>query len=171
MPRNLFPLLGALILATSGLSAPSAAAAEPMGTPVRPPSQAQPFQAQPSQTLVGTWSATVNWNLPSGLMIITTFMSNGQIQSTIQNHEGMSFTLAGVYQFNAAQSTLSYKWQEFSPKQTCIGGACKPAQPPAPMGVLTTSSIRFMSSTQFVATSNGASTTYVRTNAAGVPTP
>jgi hypothetical protein len=121
--------------------------------------------------LAGTWSATVNWNLPSGLMIITTFMSNGRIQSTTQNHQGMSFTLMGVYQYNPGQSTLSYTWQDFSPKQICIGGACTPAQPPAPMGVAITNSIRFLSPTQFVATSNGASTTYIRTNATGFPTP
>jgi hypothetical protein len=113
----------------------------------------------------------VNWNLPSGLLITTSFMPNGNIQSTTQNHMGMSFTLMGVYQFNPAQGTLSYKWSDFSPKQTCVGGYCTPAQPPAPMGVVTTNSIRFLSSTQFVATSNGASTTYVRTNVAGFPTP
>jgi hypothetical protein len=39
------------------------------------------------------------------------------------------------------------------------------------MGVATTNSIRFPSATQFVATSNGASTTYIRTNATGFPTP
>jgi hypothetical protein len=39
------------------------------------------------------------------------------------------------------------------------------------MGVETTNSIRFLSATQFVATSNGAATTYIRTNAAGFPTP
>ena len=171
MARNLLPLLGALALASCGQSAPNAAAAVPLGSPVQLPSQPQQPQAQSSQALVGTWSATVNWNLPSGLMIITSFMTNGRIQSTIQNHQGMSFTLAGVYQFNPAQSTLSYKWQDFSPKQICIGGACSPAQPPAPMGVVTTNSIRFLSATQFVATSNGASTTYVRTNGAGFPTP
>ena len=104
-------------------------------------------------------------------MIITSFMPDGRIQSTIQNHQGMSFTLAGVYQFNAEQGALSYKWQDFSPKQTCIDGACTPAQPPAQMGVVITSSIRFLGTTQFVATSNGASTTYVRTNGAGIPMP
>lgn len=98
-------------------------------------------------------------------------MSNGSIQSTTQNHMGMSFTLMGTYQFNAAQGTLSYKWSDYLPKQTCVGGYCTPAQPPAPMGVVTTNSIRFLSPTQFVATSNDASTTYVRTNAAGFPTP
>jgi hypothetical protein len=77
----------------------------------------------------------------------------------------------GTYQFNAAQSTLSYKWSDFLPKQTCVGGYCTPAQPPAPMGVVVTNSIRFLSTTQFVATSNGASTTYVRTNATGTPIP
>jgi hypothetical protein len=132
-------------------------------------SQAKQPQAQASP-LVGTWSATVNWNLPSGLMITTNFTSNGRIQSTIQNHQGMSFTLAGVYQFNAAQGSLSFKWQDFSPKQTCIGGACTPAQPPAAMGVTTTSKIRFLSATQFVATSSDGSTTYIRTNAVGFPT-
>jgi hypothetical protein len=172
MSRNLLPLLGALALASCGPSVPNAAAAAPLGQPpVLLPSQPQQAQAQSSQNLVGIWSATVNWNLPSGLMIITSFMANGRIQSTIQNHQGMSFTLAGTYQFNAAQSTLSYKWQDFSPKQICIGGACTPAQPPAPMGVVTTNSIRFLSPTQFVATSNGASTTYIRTNGAGVPKP
>jgi hypothetical protein len=157
MARNLLPLLGALALASCGLSAPNAAAAPPLGSPAPLPSQTQQFQAQPSQALVGTWSATVNWNLPSGLLITTTFMSNGGIQSTTQNHMGMSFTLMGTYQFNAAQGTLSYKWSDFSPKQTCVGGFCTPAQPPVPMGVATTS--------------NGASTTYVRTNAAGFPAP
>jgi hypothetical protein len=173
MARNLFPLLGALALASCAPFTPNATAA-PLGSPADPPSQTQQGQVQSPQAspaLVGTWSATVNWNLPSGLMIITTFMPNGNIQSTIQNHYGMSFTLAGVYQFNAAQSTLSYKWSDFSPKQTCVGGACTPAQPPAPMGVVVTNSIRFLSTTQFVATSNGASTTYVRTNATGFPTP
>jgi hypothetical protein len=169
MARNLLPLLGALALACCVQSALNAAAAEPLDPPAQPASQAQQPQAQPSQALVGTWSTTVNWNLPSGLMVTTTFMSNGRIQATIQNHQGMSFTLAGVYEFNAAQSTLSYKWQDFSPKQTCIDGACTPAQPPAQMNVVITSSIRFLSSTQFVATSNGESTTYVRTNAVGTP--
>ncbi len=176
MTRNLLPLLGALALASLLPSSPNAVAASPSGSPAAAPSQAQPFQApsspaQSSQALVGTWSATVNWNLPSGLLITTTFMPNGNIQSTTQNHMGMSFTLMGTYQFNAAQSTLSYKWSDFLPKQTCVGGYCTPAQPPAPMGVVTTSSIRFLGPTQFVATSNGASTTYVRTNATGTPVP
>jgi hypothetical protein len=156
MTRNLLPLLSALALAFCGPSAQLA-------------SQPQQPQAQSSQALVGTWSTTVNWRLPSGLMIITTFMPDGRIQSTIQNHQGMSFTLAGAYQFNAEQGALSYKWEDFSPKQTCIDGACTPAQPPAQMGVVITSSIRFLGTTQFVATSNGASTTYVRTNAVGTP--
>ncbi len=167
MTRKQLPLLGVAALAlTLTPPAPSAPA----------PPQAQPFQApsspaQSSQALVGTWSATVNWNLPSGLMITTTFMPNGNIQSTTQNHMGMSFTLMGVYQFNAAQGTLTYKWSDFLPKQTCVGGFCTPAQPPAPMGVATTNSIRFLSTTQFVATSNDASTTYIRTNATGTPVP
>jgi hypothetical protein len=162
MARNLIPLLAALAL----ISCP----------PARLSSQAQPFQPQPSQSsssqaLVGTWSTTINWNLPSGLMITTSFMPNGNIQSTIQNHQGMSFTLMGTYQFNSAQGTLSYKWSDFLPKQTCVGGYCTPAQPPAQMGVVVTNTIRFLSATQFVATSNDASTTYIRTNAAGTPTP
>ncbi len=170
MSRNLLPLLGALALASCVPFAPSAAAAPPSGSPAAVPSQTQQFQAQPSQALVGTWSATVNWNLPSGLLITTTFMPNGAIQSTTQNRMGMSFTLVGAYQFNAAQSTLSYKWSDYSPKQICVGGNCTPAPVPAPMGVATTSSIRFLSATQFVATSSGGSLTYVRTNAAGFPT-
>ncbi|MGO8935509.1 MAG: hypothetical protein ACLPLZ_00960 [Terracidiphilus sp.] len=174
MTRNLLPLLGALALASFSLNASAAA---PSGTAANPPSQAQPFQApsspaQSSQALVGTWSTTINWNLPSGLMVTTTFTSNGQIQSTIQNKMGMSYTLLGTYQFNAAQSALSYEWKDFSPKQTCVLGACTPAQAPAVMGVVINNSIRFLSSTQFIASSSqGASSTYVRTNAAGVPTP
>jgi chitodextrinase len=170
MTRNPLPLLGALALAICGKYTLNVAAA-PLGSPALLPSQTQPLQAQPSQALVGTWSATVNWNLPSGLLITTSFMSNGTIQSTTQNHMGMSFTLMGTYQFNAAQGTLSYKWSDYLPKQTCVGGFCTPAQPPAPMGVVVTNSIRFLSTTQFVATSNGASTTYVRTNGSGFPTP
>ena len=170
MTRYLLPLLGALALAS--FSPNGSAAAASLGTSAYPPSQLQPFQTQPSQTLVGTWSTTINWNLPSGLMVTTTFTSNGQIQSTIQNKMGMSYALAGTYQFNAAQSTLSYEWKDFSPKQTCVLGACTPAQAPAAMGVVINNSIRFLSSTQFIASSSGgASNTYVRTNAAGVPTP
>jgi hypothetical protein len=171
MTRNLLPLLGALALAICGQYTPNVAAA-PSGSPAQLPSQPQPFQAQPSQSLVGTWSTTINWNLPSGLIVTTIFMPNGNIQSTIQNKMGMSYTLAGVYQFNAAQSTLSYEWKDFSPKQTCVLGACTPAQAPAAMGVVINNSIRFLNSTQFIASSSGgASNTYVRTNAAGVPTP
>ena len=154
MARNLLPLLCALALAL----------------PAQLPSQPMPPQAQSSPSLVGTWSATVNWNLPSGLMITTSFTANGRVQSTTQNRQGMSFMLSGVYQFNAAQGTLSYKWQDFSPKQICVGGNCTPAPAPAPMGVMTTNKIRFLSPNQFVATSSDASTTYIRTNGAGFPT-
>jgi hypothetical protein len=165
MARSLIPLLAALAL----ISCP----------PAHLSSQAQPFQAPSSssqapssQALVGAWSTTINWNLPSGLLITTSFMPNGNIQSTVQNHQGMSFTLMGTYQFNAAQSTLSYKWSDFLPKQTCVLGACTPAQPPATMGVVINNSIRFLSSTQFIASSSGgASNTYVRTNATGTPIP
>ena len=171
MARKLLPLLGALALACFVPSAPNAAAAPPSAPPAPLAWQAQPIQTQSSQALVGTWSVTVNWNLPGGIMITTSFTANGRIQSTTQNRMGMSFMLTGVYQFNAAQGTLSYTWQDYSPKQNCIGGACTPLQPPAAMGVETTNSIRFLNPNQFVATSNGASTTYVRTNAAGFPTP
>jgi hypothetical protein len=171
MTRNLLPLLGALALACFVLSAPNAVAAPPSGPPAPLASQAQPIQTQSSQALVGTWSATVNWNLPGGIMITTSFTADGRIQSTTQNRMGMSFMLTGVYQFNAAQGTLSYTWQDYSPKQICAGGNCTPAPAPAPMGVATTNSIRFLNPNQFVATSNGAATTYVRTNGAGFPTP
>jgi hypothetical protein len=171
MARNLLPLLAAFALISCPLALISC-------SPAELPAQAQPFQAPSStqtpssQALVGIWSTTINWNLPSGLLITTTFMANGQIQSTIQNHMGMSYTLLGTYQFNAAQGTLSYKWSDFSPKQTCVLGACTPAQPPATMGVVINNSIRFLSSTQFIASSaGGASNTYVRTDAAGTPTP
>ena len=177
MTRNLLPLLGALALASLLPSSPNAAAASPSGSPSALPSQAQPFQspsspASSSQALVGTWSTTINWNLPSGLIVTTSFTSNGQIQSTIQNKMGMSYTLVGTYQFNAAQSTLSYEWKDFSPKQTCVLGACTPAQAPAAMGVVINNSIRFLSSTEFIASSSGgAANTYVRTNATGTPIP
>jgi hypothetical protein len=154
MMRRFLPLVAALALVSpAGLS-----------------SQTQPAPAATASPLIGIWSTTVNWNLPSGLMIITSFMANGHIQATIQNHQGMSFTLAGLYQFNAAQGALSFKWDDFSPKQTCIGGACTPAQPPVKMGVTTNSKIRFLNANQFVATSGDGSTTYVRTNATGFPT-
>ena len=172
MTRTLLPLLVALVSVSCGRFALSQQQ-QVQGHPVQAQPQSSPAQAsqaQASTALVGTWSATVNWNLPSGLMIITSFTANGRIQSTIQNHQGMSFLLTGVYQFNAAQSALSFKWQDYSPKQICVGGNCTPAPAPAPMGVTTTNSIRFLSPTQFVATSNDAATTYIRTNAAGFPT-
>lgn len=168
MARSLLSAVSVSALASLGWLSPNAAAAPP-GAPAQVPTVQS--QAPSSQALAGIWSTTVNWNLPSGLMIITSFMSNGTLLSTIENHQGMSFTLSGVYQFNPTQSTLSYKWEDFSPKQTCIDGACTPAKPPAQMNVVITSSIRFLSATQFVATSNGTSTTYVRSNGAGVPTP
>ncbi len=177
MTRNQLPLLAALALASFLSTSPNAAAALPLGSPAPAQPQAQPFQApsspaQSSQALVGAWSTTIDWNLPSGLLITTTFMPNGNIQSTIQNKMGMSYTLAGTYQFNAAQSTLSYEWKDFSPKQTCVLGACTPAQAPAVMGVVINNSIRFLSSTEFIASSSGgAANTYIRTNATGTPIP
>jgi hypothetical protein len=164
MTRNLLSPLGALALALTLMPFAPAASAQAQ------PFQTQPSQAPASQTLVGTWSAAINWNLPSGIIVTTSFLSNSRIQSTIQNHRGQSVMLTGTYQYNAAGGNLNYTWQDYSPKQICVGGNCTPAPVPAPMGAVNTSSIRFLSATQFVATSNGSSTTYVRTNAAGVPT-
>jgi hypothetical protein len=118
MTRNPLLLLGALALACSGPSVPIAAAAPPLGPPDPLPSQAQPLQTQQAQTqssqaLVGTWSATVNWNLPGGIMITTSFTANGRIQSTTQNNQGMSFMLTGVYQFNAS-AIPGRSWTVFS---------------------------------------------------------
>ncbi|HVN94009.1 MAG TPA: hypothetical protein VMT38_09945 [Terracidiphilus sp.] len=166
MTRKLLLLLSTLAVAAGGLAALNANAAA-LGAQVQP---FQPQQAPSSPALVGTWSATVNWNMPSGIMITTSFTANGQVQSTTQNRMGMSFMLTGVYQYNAAQGTLSYTWRDYSPKQICAGGNCTPAPVPAPLGVANTSRIRFLNANQFVATSNGDSTTYIRTNGAGMPT-
>ncbi|MFI4976929.1 MAG: hypothetical protein ACHP84_20535 [Caulobacterales bacterium] len=146
MVRMLLALIGAIILACA---APSAQA----------------------QSLVGTWSATVNWNLPSGIMITSSFTADGRLQSTTQNHMGQSFFLSGVYRFDPGQGILQYQWQDYAPKQTCVGGFCTPAPAPAPMGVVTTNSIRFLNANQFVASSNDATTVYVRANGGGFPTP
>jgi hypothetical protein len=175
MGRNLLPLLCALALTSCRPSAPNPAAS-PLNPPAQLPSQPQSPQpqqpqAQSSQALVGTWSARINWNLPGGIIITTSFTADGRIQSTTQNRMGMSFMLSGVYQFNPAQGTLSYTWQDYSPKQICVGGNCTPAPAPAPMGVLTISSIRFLNPNEFVSTTKDGSTTFVRTNAAGFPTP
>ena len=92
MVRSLLPRLGVLALASFLLSASNAAAATPSGPPAPLPLQAQPIQAQSSQALVGTWSARVNWNLPGGIIITTSFTANGRVQSTTNNGE-MSFML------------------------------------------------------------------------------
>jgi hypothetical protein len=124
-------------------------------------------QAQP---LVGTWSTTVNWNLPSGIMITSSFTPDGHLQSTTQNRMGQSFMLSGSYQFDTGQGVLRYQWQDYAPKQTCVGTFCTPTPAPAPMGVVTTNSIRFLNVNQFVASSSDGSTTYVRTDGVGFPT-
>jgi hypothetical protein len=125
-----------------------------------------------AQSLVGTWSATVNWNLPSGIMITSSFTLDGRLQSTTQNHMGQSFILSGTYQFDVGQGILRYQWQDYAPKQICVGSYCTPAPAPAPIGVMTTTSIRFLNVNQFVArSSDGATTIYVRTNGAGFPSP
>lgn len=165
MARNLLPLVCALALMSCG-SSKGPAVAQAVSGPLQP-------QAQQS-ALVGNWSANVSFGSPGGLLITNSFTADGRIQSavsTVVRGLTISYMLTGVYQFNAATGTLSYTWKDFSPKQTCIGGACTPSQPPAVMGVVNTNTIRFLSSTQFVATSNGASTTYIRTNTAGFPTP
>jgi hypothetical protein len=122
-----------------------------------------------AQSLVGTWSATVNWNLPGGIMITSSFTPDGRLQSTTQNRMGQSFILSGTYQFDSGQGILRYQWQDYAPKQTCVGSYCTPAPAPAPMGVMTTNSIRFLDANQFVASSADGTTTYVRTNGAGFP--
>ena len=167
LPRNLFPLLGALALASFGPCMPIAAAQ------VTGQIQRQQPQAQ-SSALVGNWSANLRFGTPGGLLITDSFTAAGVVQSTVTSVvRGLtiSYMLTGVYQFNAASGTLSYEWKDFSPKQTCVGGNCTPLQPPAQMGVMNTSSIKFLSASQFVATANGTATTFVRTNAAGYPAP
>jgi hypothetical protein len=123
-----------------------------------------------AQSLVGTWSATVNWNLPSGIMITSSFTPDGRLQSTTQNHMGQSFILSGTYQFDPGQGILRFQWQDYAPKQICTGSSCTPASAPAPMGVATTNSIHFLNANQFVASSPDGATVYVRTNGAGFPT-
>ena len=49
-----------------------------------------------AQSLAGTGCATVNRNLPSGIMITSSFISDGHLQSTTQNHMGQSFMPAKV---------------------------------------------------------------------------
>jgi hypothetical protein len=172
MARYLLAIFSALALAACS-QAPAPPAAQPPAAAPQQQAQGQPAQAQPtppqSQALVGTWSTTVNWNLPAGLMIVTSFTADGRITSTTQNHQGQAFLLTGVYQYDAAQNALSYEWRDYGPKQTCIGGMCTPGQPPAPLGVVTTSTIQMLGANQFVASSPAGNTTYIRTNAAGIP--
>ena len=165
--RKLVPLLGALALASLGpfaLTAPAQAAG-----------QLQPQQPQAqSSALVGNWSANERFGMPGGLLITDSFTAAGVVQQTVTSVvRGLtiSYMLTGVYQFNTANGTLSYEWKDFMPKQTCVGGACTPAQPPAQLGVMNTSTIKFLSASQFVATTDGSSITFVRTNAAGAPIP
>lgn len=121
-----------------------------------------------AQSLIGTWSATVNWSQPSGLMITTSFTQDGRVQSTTQNHQGQSFLLSGVYQYDPGGRVLRFRWQDYLPRQTCVGGFCTPSPAPARLGVTNTNSIRFLNPNEFVA--SGATTVYLRSNAAGFPT-
>ncbi|HEX3919201.1 MAG TPA: hypothetical protein VHW60_17835 [Caulobacteraceae bacterium] len=66
--RQLLPMLAAPALA----ACTQTPAAQPVQGQVQPQPQAQ------SQALVGRWSTAVNWNLPSWLMIITTFGPDGR---------------------------------------------------------------------------------------------
>jgi len=125
--------------------------------------------ANAQTSLVGTWSATVNWDQPTGLMITSSFTPNGRVESTTQNHMGQSFFLSGVYRYDGARGILSFEWHDYAPKQTCMGGFCTPAPVPAPLGVTTTNRIRFLNGNQFVASSKDGSTMYMRTNGAGFP--
>ena len=120
-----------------------------------------------AQSLVGTWSATINWNTPGGVIITVSFTPNGVVQSTTQNHDGQSYMLSGVYQFQ--NGVLQYKWNDYAPKQICTA-YCTPAPVPAPLNVVNSENIQFMNANQFVATAQGVSIVYVRTNAAGFPT-
>ena len=141
MPRTAVQLIAALALAAS------AAAAQ-------------------AQSLVGTWSTTINWNTPGGIMITSSFTADGRVQSTTQNHQGQSYMLSGVYQL--ANGVLQYKWLDYAPKQICTA-YCTPAPIPTPLNVVNSQTIQFMNPNQFVATTQGASAIYVRTNAAGFP--
>jgi hypothetical protein len=122
--------------------------------------------AAQAQSLVGTWSTTIDWNEPSGIMITSSFTADGHLQATTQNHMGQSYMLAGIYQLSGG--VLQFKWTDYAPKQICAG-YCTPAPPPAPLGVVNSESIRFLNPNQFVATAQGGSAVYVRTSAAGFP--
>ena len=167
LPCNLFSLVSALALASLAPFAPSA--------PAQVAGQLQPQQPQAqSSALVGNWSANERFGQPGGLLITSSFTAGGVFQQTVTSIvQGLtiSYMLTGVYQFNTASGTLSYEWKDFSPKQTCVGGACTPAQPPAQMGVMLTCAIKFLSASQLVATENGTSVTFVRTNNSGAPIP
>ena len=123
-----------------------------------------------AQSMVGTWSGTVNWDQPSGLMITSSFTQDGRVQSTTQNHQGQSFLLSGYYQFDPNQGVLRFRWADYAPKQLCSAVGCQALASPAPLGVESVSQIRFLNANQFVATLQGGSTVYVRTDAAGYPT-
>ncbi len=122
--------------------------------------------AAQAQSLVGTWSTTISWDTPGGLMITSSFTADGRLQSTTQNRQGQAFMLSGVYQFQ--NGVLQYKWLDYAPKQICLA-YCQPIGTPAPLGVVNSENIQFLNPNQFVSTTPNGSATYVRTNAAGVP--
>jgi hypothetical protein len=123
--------------------------------------------AAQAQSLVGTWSTTINWNTPAGVMITASFTPDGRVTTLTQNHQGQAYQLIGVYQFQG--NTLQYKFTDYNPKQIC-GAYCQPAPAPAPLNVVYTETIQFQNANQFVGTQNGASALYVRTNNSGFPT-
>jgi hypothetical protein len=123
-----------------------------------------------AQTIVGAWSAHVNWSASGQSQIVMVLGADGRIETTTANAD-VAFRLSGAYRYDPAHSVLQYRWSDYAPKKICVDDDCRPAPPPAPMGLTMTDRIHFLNANAFVASSSDGSTTFVRSDATRFPAP
>jgi hypothetical protein len=119
--------------------------------------------AQP-EPIIGRWGATVDWNTAGGIYIILQIAPDGRLYERTQNHQGMAYDLAGVYQFDRATSVLQHRWTDYGPKQICSPVGCTQLPQPQPMGVDTTVTLRFLNRNSFIGITPDGQITWVRMN-------
>ena len=120
--------------------------------------------AASANTLVGTWSSTVDWeNRQAGLYSVLAIGTGGHLHVRVTNHVGMAYDLFGTYRMDAAGRTMRFMWTDYSPKRICVGGNCTRIGPPQRLRVEHTSRIRFQNPNFFIGTTeDGTSTKWVR---------
>jgi hypothetical protein len=118
---------------------------------------AVPASAQ-TNPLVGVWSTTLTdtANRPIGTVFVRYGADGSLVQqlntqwSAITQSGAGTVTYYGVYQFDAASSTVQFRMDRIDPPQLCDGVTCYPTPPIMPMGQVLSTQLQFVQPNLYV---------------------